>query len=330
MKSFLLFLSAFTLILPATQANQLVNRVAAKVNGEIITLNELMIKVAPQQSVLMSQHPRRGPSYERKLKKLKDQVLDELIDRTIIYSQYKQNLHNLPDHAVEEEVQKFIRNIYAGDQKLFRDYLKATNLTRAQFKEQQRKELLVSIIRSQHFGEVLPPTEKEMRIEYASWAKANRDRQKDTGIFRQIFIPANSNKEERAAQLKLAEDIVKKVKAGADFAELAKKESKDSRAAFGGLSKDNVEDKIPTPRTDLPYELGFAVFESTTKEVMGPMESQIGFFIFQVVERNLGPSKPLHEVRDLIKRRVVGQKKRLNLEKWMKKLRARVPIEKMI
>ena len=35
------------------QGPQLVNKIAAKVNGDVITLNELMIKVAPQQSVLL-------------------------------------------------------------------------------------------------------------------------------------------------------------------------------------------------------------------------------------------------------------------------------------
>jgi len=322
MKFFLLCLALFTLCFPQSQAAQPVNGIAAKVNGEIITLNELMIKVAPIQSVLMSQNPRRGPNYDRQLKQLMDQMLDELIDRTIIYSLYKQNLKNLPDHAVEEEIEKIIRNVYAGDRNRFKAYLKATNLTRAQFKEQQRKELLVSIIRSQHFGEVLPPTQKEMRIEYNSWANANRDRQKDVGTYRRIYI-LKIEGDEKKERLKLAEDLMDQLKKGADFAKLAKEYSGDARAAKGGLWED-------VPRTDLQHEFGFAIFETSTKEIMGPLEDQFGYNIIQVVERKFGPSKPLHQVRELIKNRVEGQKKRLNFEKWMKKLRARVPIEKMI
>ena len=322
MKSVLLFLAAIALVLPASQAAQPVNGIAAKVNGEIITLNELMIKVAPMQSVLMSQNPRRGPNYDRKIKQLMEQMLDELVDRTIIYSMYKQNLQSLPDHAVEEEIEKIIRNVYAGDRSRFKAYLRATNLTRAQFKEQQRKELLVSIIRAQNFGEVLPPSEKEMNIEYNSWAKANRDRQKDVGTYKRIYIlktEGDVNKE----RLKLTEDLMKQVKAGADFAELAKKHSGDSRASRGGLWKD-------VPRTDLQHEFGYAIFETETKEVFGPLEDQYGYNIIQIINRQLGPTKPLSQVRDLIKQRVEGQKKRLNFEKWMKKLRARVPVEKMI
>ncbi|MDA7880679.1 peptidylprolyl isomerase [Akkermansiaceae bacterium] len=320
MKSFFIFLAALALILPA-QAAHPVNGIAAKVNGEIITLNELMIKVAPMQSVLMSQNPRRGPNYERQLEQLMNQMLDELIDRTVIYSLHKQNLQNLPDHAVEEEIEKIIRNVYAGDRSRFKAYLKATNLTRAQFKEQQRKELLVSIIRSQHFGEVLPPTEKEMNIEYASWAEANRDRQKDVGTYKRIYILKTEGDSEKK-RLALAEDLVKQIAEGADFAELAKEHSGDSRASKGGLWED-------TPRTDLQHEFGYAIFETTSNEIMGPLEDQYGYNIIQIVERKLGPSKPLSQVRDLIKTRVEGQKKRLNFEKWMSKTRDRSIVEVM-
>jgi parvulin-like peptidyl-prolyl isomerase len=116
---------------------------------------------------------------------------------------------------------------------------------------------------------------------------------------------------------------MEQLKAGANFAELAKEHSGDSRASKGGLWED-------IPRTDLQHEFGYAIFETETKEILGPLEDQYGYNIIQIIDRRLGPTKPLSEVRDLIKQRVEGQKKRLNFEKWMKKLRARVPVEKMI
>ena len=68
----------------------LVNKIAAKVNGDVITLNELMIKVAPSQSVLMSRYPRRGATFQRQLEELKAGILDELIDRAIIFTEFKE------------------------------------------------------------------------------------------------------------------------------------------------------------------------------------------------------------------------------------------------
>ena len=299
-----------------------VNGIAAKANGEIITMNELMIKVAPLQSILMSRFPRRGPAYEAQLKELRDGILDDLVDRAIIFSEFKDRLQALPDHEVESEVERIIQNVYSGDEKLFRDYLKATNLTRAEFKEQQRKELLVQIIRSQHFGDVPPPKEAELRKEYQLWAIANRDRTKDVATYQRIYLPkAEGGGAE--AQLKVAEELGEDLKAGGDFAAAAKKYSRDSHAQDGGLWED-------VPRTDLNHEFGFILFESEGNGVIGPFEDPYGFNIIQVVKREFGPSKPFAEVRDDMKKRVESEKKKANFEEWMKKMRSRAIIQKLI
>ncbi len=301
---------------------QLVNKMAATVNGDVITLNELMIKVAPVQSVLMARSPRRGPAYEAQLAQLKSQYLDDLIDRTIIFTEFKDRVRTFPDHQIEDEVKRIVQNVYGGDEEAFKNYLRATNLTRDQFKEQQRKELLVQIVRSQHFGDVAAPKEAELREEYKKWAITSRDRTKDVGTYRRIYLAKNRGSSPRG-QLDLAEQLVKSLRAGADFAELAKTHSNDSRAGDGGLWKD-------IPRTDRNIEFGHILFETPGKEILGPFEDRVGFNIIQVVERKLGPAKPFAEVRDEMKRRVVSEKKKGNFEKWMKKMRSRAVINKML
>ncbi|MDA7518234.1 hypothetical protein N8529_00530, partial [bacterium] len=62
----------------------------------------------------------------------------------------------------------------------------------------------------------------------------------------------------------------------------------------------------------------------------GPLEDRIGFNIVQVMERKLGPAKPFEEVREEMQRMVISEKKKSNYEKWMKKMRSRAVIEKML
>ena len=304
------------------QGAQLVNKIAAKVNGDVITLNELMIKVAPSQSVLMSRYPRRGAAFQRQLDELKSSILDELIDRAIIFTEFKNRVRAFPDYQIEDEVKRVVRNVYNGDEQLFKRYLKATNLTRDQFKEQQRKELLVQVVRGQQFGDVANPKENELREEYDRWSITNRDRTKDIGTYRRIYLHKGRGGGP-FAQLKLAEDIVKKLNDGGDFNDLAKQYSNGSHAEQGGLWKD-------ISRTDLAMEFGTLLFETNGSEIMGPFEDQIGFNIVQVMERKLGPAKPFSEVRDEVQRRVISDKKKSNYQKWMKKMRARAVIKKML
>nr|MBR9810457.1 hypothetical protein [bacterium] len=306
----------------SSQGPQLVNKIAAKVNGDVITLNELMIKVAPSQSVLMSRYPRRGATFQRQLEELKAGILDELIDRAIIFTEFKDRVRSFPDYQIENEVKRVIQNVYNGDEQLFKKYLKATNLTRDQFKEQQRKELLVQIVRAQQFGDVAVPKEDELREEYGRWSITNRDRAKDLGTYRRIYLH-KSRGGGPFSQLKLAEDIVKKLKNGEDFNDLAKRYSNGSHAEQGGVWK-NI------PRTDLAMEFGTLLFETSGSEIMGPLEDQIGFNIVQVMERKLGPAKAFKEVREEIQRRVISDKKKSNYQKWMKKMRARAVIKKML
>lgn len=306
----------------SSQGPQLVNKIAAKVNGDVITLNELMIKVAPSQSVLMSRYPRRGATFQRQLEELKAGILDELIDRAIIFTEFKDRVRSFPDYQIENEVKRVVQNVYNGDEQLFKKYLKATNLTRDQFKEQQRKELLVQIVRAQQFGDVAVPKENELREEYDRWSITNRDRAKDLGTYRRIYLH-KSRGGGPFSQLKLAEDIVKKLKNGEDFNDLAKRYSNGSHAEQGGVWKD-------IPRTDLAMEFGTLLFETSGSEIMGPLEDQIGFNIVQVMERKLGPAKAFTEVREEIQRRVISDKKKSNYQKWMKKMRARAVIKKML
>ncbi|MFL2658051.1 MAG: SurA N-terminal domain-containing protein [Akkermansiaceae bacterium] len=144
---------------------------------------------------------------------MKAGILDELIDRAIIFTEFKDRVRSFPDYQIENEVKRVVQNVYNGDEQLFKKYLKATNLTRDQFKEQQRKELLVQIVRAQQFGDVAVPKENELREEYGRWSITNRDRAKDLGTYRRIYLH-KSRGGGPFSQLKLAEDIVKKLKNG--------------------------------------------------------------------------------------------------------------------
>lgn len=304
------------------QGPQKVNGIAATVNGDLITLNELMIKVAPLQSVLMSRFPRRGQAYQSQLAELKASILDELVDRTIIFTNFKDRVREFPDQQIEEEVQRIVQTVYQGDEELFKQYLKKTNLTRDQFKEQQRKELLVQIVRSQHYGDVAVPKESELRKEYERWKITNRDRNKDVATYRRIYL-----RKDRGggplAQLSLTEKLADQIKAGGDFEELAKRYSQDSHAKDAGLWED-------CERPDMSMEFAHVIFELEGNEVLGPLEDQNGFNIIQVIKRTLGPAKPFEEAREELQRLVISGKKKANFDKWMKKERSRAIIKKML
>src|SRR4051812_2264867 len=66
-----------------------VNGIAALVEGHVITKNQVSFMLAPIYGQLAAQFPRRGPEFERQFKLAKDNILQELIDRQIILSEFK-------------------------------------------------------------------------------------------------------------------------------------------------------------------------------------------------------------------------------------------------
>ena len=110
-----------------------VNGIAAKVNGKVITKNEISFMLAPVYSQLVSQFPRRGSEFERQVKQARDNIVQELVDRQIIRSEFaliqKEKGAGIKDQIVDEEVKRQIRELFNGDEAKFQIELKRSHLT---------------------------------------------------------------------------------------------------------------------------------------------------------------------------------------------------------
>lgn len=124
----------------------------------------------------------------------------------------------------------------------------------------------------------------------------------------QISLPAPDadgkvdSKATEAARSK-ANDLLKQIRSGADFAALAKKNSDDKTSAENG-------GELPvTERGQFPYpdfdKAAFALNNGQTSEVV---QTPSGFDIIQMIDKQTGKVKPLSEVRADIEKALKGQK----------------------
>ena len=108
-----------------------------------------------------------------------------------------------------------------------------------------------------------------------------------------------SDAEKKALQAK-AEDMVKQLKNGADFAELAKKYSEDG-------SKDQGGDLGWFTHGQMVAEFDNAAFALKPKEISGVVTSQFGYHIIQTLEKDPAKLKPFEEVKDELAKEVRAQ-----------------------
>ncbi|MFI5182580.1 MAG: SurA N-terminal domain-containing protein [Thermoanaerobaculia bacterium] len=99
-----------------------------------------------------------------------------------------------------------------------------------------------------------------------------------------------------------AESAVRKLKAGADFAALARAESDDpgSKAAGGELGAFGHGQMVK--------EFEDAAFAAEPKEIVGPVKSAFGYHVIQVEERIAPRVQPLFEVSAAIRARLTEQR----------------------
>jgi peptidyl-prolyl cis-trans isomerase D len=108
-----------------------------------------------------------------------------------------------------------------------------------------------------------------------------------------------SDAEKKALQAK-AGDLLKQLKGGADFAELAKKNSDDSSKEQGG-------DLGWFTHGQMVAEFDTAAFALKPKELSGVVTSQFGYHIIQTLEKDPAKLKPFEEVKDELAKEVRAQ-----------------------
>jgi peptidyl-prolyl cis-trans isomerase D len=118
---------------------------------------------------------------------------------------------------------------------------------------------------------------------------------------RASHILLNTGGKDEAAVRKQAEELLAKIKGGADFAELAKKYSDDPGSKVKGGDLDYF------PRGQMVPEFEKTAFELKPGQVSDLVKTQYGFHIIKVVDKQAGVTQPLDQVRAQIQQTLAAQ-----------------------
>src|SRR5438128_11393430 len=111
---------------------EVVDGVAAVVNGEVVTYSQVRGLVAPREKLLRAQF--NGEELIKKIKEVRSAALQDLIDRQLIIQSFKKENFQIPDHFVEERIHEILKQDFGGDRNTFVKTLEAQNFTLGEFK----------------------------------------------------------------------------------------------------------------------------------------------------------------------------------------------------
>ncbi|MBK8739721.1 MAG: peptidylprolyl isomerase [Betaproteobacteria bacterium] len=252
------------------------DRIVAVVNDEVITKHEM----ESQKQLVIAQLRRAGTELPAP-DVLEKQLLERLINERAQLQWAKDTGIRIEDAQIERTISRI-----AEDNKLttpqFLALLKQDNIPYAKFREDLRGEMMLARVREREIENKIVISEAEIDNHLATQATQSGNQQEYRIAHILVLLPEQANAEQINARRARAEDALKQLNEGRDFAQVAAGYSDASDALQGGSLGWRVHGRLPTVFAD-------AVPNLKPGESSGILKSPNGFHIVKVLEtRALG------------------------------------------
>ena len=310
MRSWKLLLPTLSLLALAVAAPaEIVERVVAKVNGDIVTLSEFQ---ARQVAAVQGAGITSEDQVERYLRDNNARILQEAVDDLLLVQKANEEGMRLRPDYIKEIVEgiKKENNIQSDDdlqQQLRREGMSLDELKRNIERSILRRQLL-----SRDLEAKVAVSEADVRAEYDAH-RADYDRPGSLHL-QEIVVKTQSG------SVTLANDLVRRARAGEDFAALARAYSASPTRAAGG-------DLGQLRKGDLTPDIEKAVFALPVGGVSAPLPTPDGFRILKVVEKTESTQVPFDEVKADIQKRLSADKMTKEYDAYMEGLRKEAIID---
>ena len=313
--------AALALLAGAVARAELVDRVAAVVNNDVITLSEVERRAAPELARVDQEAT--GPERAQKRAAALKKVLDTMIDEKLVDNELKELKVSIGDKEVDAAVEEVKKSYNLTDDQLSQA-VSREGFTIAEYREQMRKQIGRYKLISEKVRKNVKVSDADVQSEYDRMTRAEGE---DYEVHVRHILIAVARTATQAqvdeARRKATAIAAEARQPGVDFAELAKKRSEGSSSSDGG-------DLGYFKRGTMVPEFERVAFNLKTGEVSEPVRTQFGWHVLKLEEiRKLG-MKPLAEVRPEIEDRLRRQQADRLTSQYMETLRNAAVVERKI
>lgn len=261
-------------------AQQLLDRIVAVVDNEIILLSELNLQV---QLYLWEQ---RMPSPEVKvnLEELKREMLERMIDDKVLLAKAKEDSIEVGGSEVEKVLEAQLEELINrfGSEEALQVQLERQGLSLRDFKRRYRREIRDQLLKEKLMRAKMANITISRR-EVEEFYRTHRHRlpeQKEAVKLSHILVRVHPSQEAMLKALDKIHSIREQLRAGVDFAELARRYSEDPATApnggdLGWFSRGDF--RLP--------ELEEAAFRLQPGQVSEIIRTKLGYHLVKVEER---------------------------------------------
>lgn len=289
--------------------------VVARVNGEAITKEEIETAVRDIEAQAGQEVP------ESQRDRVIRTVLDQFISARLLIQESAARNIRVTNAEIDARLVR-TRTLYPSEE-AFTEELRQRGITVERLRANTRRDMLIDKLIAAEVGKS-PVTQQELSEYYqrniADFQLGERVRASHI----LIRVQANADPAERELARAKATAILAQIKAGKDFAALAKQASQDQGSAERGGDIGYFE------RGHMLEEFAQAAFALKPHETSAVVQSDLGFHVIRVTDRQGPRTKSLDEVRDILEQELTEQHRRQQTQDFLASLHAKGTIEILI
>lgn len=298
---------------------ELVDRVAAVVNRDIIALSEVEERAAPELARLRElTDPRKRAEARASIMKM---ALDSLIGEKLIEAEIRELGLTASNAEVEETLESVREQNNITDMAQFEQMLAREGYTLASYREFLRTQIARSRLMQLKVAPKVKVSEEDLKAAYAQFVKLEGEDSEVHARHILVAVDAKATPEQVEAARKKAEAIAAEArKPGVDFAELARKRSEGPSAADGG-------DLGFFRRGVMVPAFERAAFSLKPGEVSEPVRTNFGWHVLKVEEVRAVPVTPYEEMKPKLEEKLRQEKTEKYIEQYVAELRQKAVVE---
>lgn len=306
--------TALALSIVRAQQSEVIDGIAAVVNGDVITYSAVRELIGARERSLRAQF--QGAELESKIKEMRLAALKDLVDRQLIIQEFKKKEKDgatIPAYVIDDRVASIVREEFGGDRSAFVRTLKSQGYTVTKFKEVEREKIIVSAMRKAFVKDdfVISPTQIQ---NYYDKHKAEYSVPEQIKLRMIVLREGGDDVGLAGGKKEMAEEIRQKLATGADFARMAQMYSADAGQQTDG-------DWGWIDRKTLNEDLTNHAFALRAGEISKVLQIGNSYYIMMVEARKNAAVKSIGEVRDEIEQNLINVERNKALQRWLDTLR---------
>jgi peptidyl-prolyl cis-trans isomerase SurA len=262
---------------------QTIDKIVAVVNDSVVLQSELDRQIKIAEGTLRERGISAPPA---------DALRSQVLDRIILNRLQTQRAADAGIRVDDRELNEVIANIAAQNKmslSQFADALKKDGIDFLSVRDQVRDEMLISRVRQKEVGARVLVTEQDVDLYLANAGTEDQSEYKLSHIL--VAVPDGATPEVREKAKAKAEGLLKRLKAGEDFAQLAITNSDGQQALQGGELDWRKGANLPTAFAPVAPKLAL-------DQVSDVIEAANGFNIIKLTgKREAGERKTVDETK---------------------------------